>query len=265
MESNLSLQDKVAIVTGAAQGIGKKIATDFITRGATVVVGDILDDVGNDTAVELGPSASFVHCDISALDEVLAMVNGTVSNAGRIDILVNNAAYNPSNQDERTTVDDYSDDVFARVMDVDIDGTYYCSKYAARQMMKQKSGSIINIASVAGMVPLRNQISHVVGKAAIIRMTEAMALELGGHGIRVNAISPGSTVTDATRGLFYEQDGSYNEQGKVLMSFVPSGRPGQVDDIANAALYLASDMSSYVNGHNIVVDGGWTCGFMRDF
>ena len=265
MESSLSLQGKVAIVTGAARGIGKKIAADFITQGATVVIGDILDDVAAATVAELGSSASFVHCDISAPNEVLAMVDGTVSKAGRIDILVNNAAYNPSNKAERTTVESYDDDVFARMMDVDIDGTYYCSKYAARQMIQQKSGSIINIASVAGMVPIRNQIGHVVGKVAIIRMTETMALELGGHGIRVNAISPGSTVTDATRGLFYEQDGSYNEQGKVLMSFVPSGRPGEIDDIANAALYLASDMSSYVNGHNIVVDGGWTCGFMRDF
>ena len=265
MENRLSLKDRVAIITGAARGIGREIAADFISQGARVVIGDILDDLGRKTAAELGESASYVHCDISVLDEVRAMIDHATSTRGRIDILVNNAAYNPQDPRERTTVDKYSDEVFVKMMDVDINGTYYCSKYAALQMIEQQSGSIVNIASIAGKVPIRNQIGHVVGKAAVISLTEAMALELGHHGIRVNAIAPGSTVTDATRGLFYDADGNYNEQGKRLMSFVPSGRPGQVKDVANAALYLASDMGSYVNGHTVVVDGGWICGFTRDF
>lgn len=265
MENQLNLQDRVAIVTGAARGIGKKIAADFIAHGAHVVIGDLLDEVGNATAEELGAAASYVHCDISVLDEVHAMIDHAMSITGRLDILVNNAAYNPSNPRERTTVDKYPDEVFVKMMDVDINGTYYCSKYAALQMIEQQAGRIINIASVAGRVPIRNQIGHVVGKAAVISLTEAMALELGQHGIGVNAIAPGSTVTDATRGLFYNEDGSFNEQGEKLMSFVPSGRPGQIEDVANAALFLASDMSSYINGHTMVVDGGWTCGFMRDF
>jgi len=264
VENKLSLHNKVAVITGAARGIGKKIAADFITHGAHVVIGDLLDEVGNSTAEELGPKASYLHCDISALDQVKAMLDHAMSITGRLDILVNNAAYNPSKPEERTTVDKYPDEVFVKMMDVDINGTYYCSKYAAVQMIKQQSGRIINIASVAGKVPLRNQIGHVVGKAAVISLTEAMALELGEHGIGVNAIAPGSTVTDATRGLFYNDDGSFNEQGKKLVSFVPSRRPGQIEDIANTALFLASDMASYINGHTVVVDGGWTCGFTRD-
>ena len=265
MDSRLSLEGKVAIVTGAARGIGRRIAEHYIEHGARVVIADILDDVGQATAATLGPPATFVHCDISALGDVRAMIDATVDGAGRLDILVNNAAYNPSRPEERTTVDRYSDEVFVKMMDVDINGTYYCSKYAALQMMAQESGAIINIASIAGVVPIRNQIGHVVGKGAVIKLAQAMALELGGYGIRVNSISPGSTVTDATRGLFYDEDGGYNEQGARLLSFVPAGRPGEVDDIAGAALYLASDMASYVTGHNIVVDGGWTCGFTRDF
>ena len=265
MDDKLSLHNRVAVITGAARGIGKKIAADFIAHGAHVVIGDVLDEVGNSTAEELGPAASYVHCDISVLDQVQTMLDRATSITGRLDILVNNAAYNPSKPEERTTVDKYSDEVFVKMMDVDINGTYYCSKYASVQMIQQQSGRIINIASVAGKVAIRNQIGHVVGKAAVISLTKAMALELGEHGISVNAIAPGSTITDATQGLFYNNDGSFNEQGKQLVSFVPSGRPGQVEDIANAALFLASDMSSYVNGHTVVVDGGWTCGFMRNF
>lgn len=265
MHHQLSLRDKVAVITGAARGIGKQIAADYIAHGAQVVIGDISDDAGQHTAEELGPRALYIHCDISDLVQVRAMLDLATSLAGRLDILVNNAAYNPSNPAERTTVDKYPDEVFVKMMDVDINGTYYCSKYAAQQMIRQQSGRIINIASVAGKVPLRNQIGHVVGKAAVISLTEAMALELGEQGIGVNAIAPGSTVTDATRGIFYNDDGSFNPQGEKLVSFVPSKRPGQTADISNAALFLASDMASYINGHTLVVDGGWTCGFTRDF
>ena len=208
---------------------------------------------------------SYKHCDIAERAEARALIDYTVQTKGRIDILVNNAAYNPADHRERVTVDQYDDDIFVKMMDVDINGTYYCSKYAALAMIEQKSGVIINIASIAGLVPIRNQIGHVVGKAGVVRLAEAMALELGHYGIRVNAIAPGSTVTDATRNLFYNEDGSYNEKGKQLLSFVPIGRPGQIEDVANAALYLASDMASYVTGHTVVVDGGWICGFTRDF
>jgi len=128
-------------------------------------------------------------------------------------------------------------------------------------MVEQGSGSIINIASVAGVVALRLQIGFVAAKAAVIRMTEAMACELGPRGVRVNAVSPGSTLVDATRKLFYENEAVASR----LVSFIPQGRPGEAAEVARAVLFLASDAASYVNGHNLVVDGGWTCGFNRDF
>ena len=193
------------------------------------------------------------------------MVDTAIELFGRVDILVNNAARNPVKSEERVPIQQYSEEVFRKTIDVDVNGTFYCSKTAAQQMVKQKAGCIINIASVAGVVSLRNQIGHVVGKAAVIKMTEAMAVELGPHGIRVNCISPGSTVTEATRPLFYDKTAAYKDSAQKLLSFIPAGRPGESEDIANAALFLASDLAGYVNGHNLVVDGGWVSGFMRDF
>ena len=263
-----SVDGKVAIITGGARGIGAATARKLLGAGARVIITDVLAEQGEETAATMqaeGGDAVFMPHDVTKEDDWRRVVEAARDKFGGLDILVNNAAYNPSNPAERTTVDKYPDEVFVKMMDVDINGTYYCSKYAAQQMIRQQSGRIINIASVAGKVPLRNQIGHVVGKAAVISLTEAMALELGEHGIGVNAIAPGSTVTDATRGIFYNEDGSFNEQGEKLVSFVPNRRPGQIEDIAHAALFLASQMASYINGHTLVVDGGWTCGFMRDF
>ena len=265
MSETANLDGKVAIITGGASGIGKAIAKNYVAHGAEVLIADVADERGRTTAEELGAKAAFFHCDISSPEQVQAMVETTVERFGRLDIMVNNAAYNPVNPQERVPTHEYSAEVFRKMIDVDVNGTFYCSKAAAQQMVKQKTGCIINIASVAGVVSLRNQIGHVVGKAAVIKMTEAMAVELGPHGIRVNCISPGSTVTEATRPLFYGQAAAYKDFAKKLLSFIPAGRPGESEDIANAAFFLASDLAAYVNGHNLVVDGGWVSGFMRDF
>jgi len=179
--------------------------------------------------------------------------------------MVNNAGINSGTTEERVTVDRYPDATWHRIMDVDLDGTFHCCKAAAAQMIKQKSGSIINIASIAGVVALRLQIGFVAAKAAVLKMTEAMACELGPHGIRVNAVSPGSTLTEGTRTLFYGKDGIFSELAEQVVSFIPQGRPGEPEEIARAVVFLASDAASYVNGHNLVVDGGWICGFNRDF
>jgi len=263
--TELSLSDKVAVITGAAQGIGKAIAQVFATAGAKVVVSDVQREKGQATAEELGVPAVFVPCDVSNAGEVRALVAAVVEQYGRLDILVNNAAYNPVKPEERTTIDAYPEDVWLKVMDVDINGTFYCSKAAAVQMIAQEAGCIINIASTSGVVALRNQVSHVTAKAAIVQMTKAMALELSPHGIRVNSISPGSTVTEATRALFYGEDAGLKEYVRKFMTFIPLGRPAEAIEIGQAALYLASDVSAYINGHNLVVDGGWTCGFTRNF
>ena len=256
-----ALKGKIAIVTGAARGIGKAIAKAMIGNGAMVVVADILEDVGAKTTRELGEQALFVPCDVSDASQVCSLVEGIVKRCGRLDIMVNNAGINAGDCSDRVTIDEYSVETWQRIVDVDLNGVFYCCKAAARQMVKQKSGCIINIASVAGVVALRLQIAYVAAKAGVLKMTEAMACELAPHGIRVNAVSPGSILTDGTRQLFYGD----RERSERILSFIPEGRPGEVEEIADAVVFLASDSASYINGHNLVVDGGWTSGFNRDF
>lgn len=259
------LEGKIAIVTGSAQGIGKATATALAQHGATVVVSDILVARGEATAAEVGEAAIFLPCDITDGKQVRSLVETTVGRFGRLDIMVNNAGINSSRAEERVTMERYPDETWRRIMDVDLNGTFYCCKAAASQMVKQRSGSIINIASIAGVVALRLQIGFVAAKAAVLKMTEAMACELGPYGIRVNAVSPGSTLTEGTRALFYGKDGIFSELAERVVSFIPQGRPAEPEEIAHAVVFLASDAASYVNGHNLVVDGGWICGFNRDF
>jgi NAD(P)-dependent dehydrogenase (short-subunit alcohol dehydrogenase family) len=179
--------------------------------------------------------------------------------------MVNNAEINTTSASDRVTIDKFPDSTWQRIIDVDLNGTFNCCKAVSAAMIKQKSGNIINISSIAGVVALKLQIAFVAAKAAVIKMTEAMACELGPYGIRVNAVSPGSVITETTRKLFYSENGLYNENAKRLMSFIPQGRPGDPDEVAHAVLFLASDQASYINGHNLVVDGGWVKGFSRDF
>ena len=132
-------------------------------------------------------------------------------------------------------------------------------------MVEQGSGRIINIASIAGLVPLRLQCSYVAAKAGVVNLTRAMALELGPRGVLVNGIAPGSTLTEGTRKLFYGEDGLFKDSVKQMLAHVPLGRPAEPEEIAHAALFLAAPESSYINGHILTVDGGWTAGYTRDF
>jgi 3-oxoacyl-[acyl-carrier protein] reductase len=257
----VDLQGKVAVVTGAAQGIGRAIAEALLRNGARLTVCDVQEEKGRATAAELGPDVDFLPCDVSDAGQVRGMIDAVVAKQGRLDIAVNNAGINTSRAEDRVTVDQYSEEIWRRIMSVDLDGTFYCCKAESAQMVKQGSGAIVNIASIAGVVPLRLQIGFVAAKAGVIRMTEAMACELGSMGVRVNCVSPGSTLVQGTRQLFYNN----KETAERLVSFIPQRRPGETNEIADAVLFLVSDAGSYVNGHNLVVDGGWTCGFSRDF
>lgn len=265
MTPSSDYKEKVAIVTGAATGIGKAIAETLYGRGATVIVADIREEEGRYMAKQLGERAVFIRCDISDQAMVRALVNSAVERFGKLDIMVNNAGVNATKQEDRVPVDQYPDHTWHQLIDIDLNGTFYCCKAAAAVMVRQRAGCIINIGSVAGVVALRLQIGFVAAKAAILKMTEAMACELAGYGIRVNAVSPGSIVTDATRQLFYGEEGSFSEMAARVVSFIPQGRPGMANEIADAVAFLASDAASYINGHNIVVDGGWIAGFNRDF
>lgn len=258
---NLDLQGKTAIVTGAAQGIGKAIAEELIKCGARVIVSDVNVANGQATAAELGKNASFVQCNIADANEVASLVGGVVEHFGKLDIMVNNAGFNSSKQEDRLTTDKFPVDLWQRLVEVNLNGTFYCCRAASARMVEQKSGSIINISSVAGVVALRLQVGFVATKAAMIKMTETMACELGPLGVRVNTVSPGSIVTEPTRKLFYNDP----QKAEHLLSFIPQRRAGETDEIASVVAFLASDAASYINGQNIIVDGGWTCGFNRDF
>jgi len=259
------LKDKVIIVTGAAQGIGKAIAIKLVASGAKVVISDVQEEKCKATAAEIGASAIFIPCDISSHQQVCKLVGQSVDQLGRIDVMVNNAGINSGREEDRVTVDKYPVDLWHKMINIDLSGTFYCCQEAAKVMVRQKSGSIVNIASIAGVVALRLQIGFVAAKAAIIKMTEAMACELGPMGIRVNTVSPGSTLTEGTRKLYYGDDAIFRKKAEKVVSFIPQGRPGEACEIADAVAFLASNSASYITGQNIIVDGGWTCGFNRDF
>ena len=248
---NLNLDGKTAIVTGAAQGIGKAIAQELLACGMRVVVSDVNRDMGQATASELGDNAYFHPCNIAEYDEVTSLIDGTLDHFGRLDLMVNNAGFNSSKQEDRLTTDKFPIELWNKLIDVNLKGTFYCCRTAAARMVEQKMGSIINISSVAGVVALRLQVGFVATKAAIIKMTEAMACELGPLGVRVNAVSPGSIVTEPTRKLFYNDP----EKAERLLSFIPQKRPGETDEIASVVAFLASDAASYINGQNII--GRW--------
>jgi 3-oxoacyl-[acyl-carrier protein] reductase len=262
----IDLNGKIAIVTGSARGIGKASAEALYGHGATVIISDILREQGQAVAAALGERALFVPCDISDKAQVQTLIDTAVQRFGRLDVMVNNAGINTAFDKERVNIDRFLDETWHRIMNVDLTGTFYCCRAAAAQMVKQRAGSIVNVASVAGVVALRLQIAFVAAKAAIIKLTEAMACEIGPQGVRVNTVSPGSTdVTPGRLSEVAEAKGGYSERAKSIASFIPQGRIGWPEEIAAAVLFLASDAASYVNGHNLIVDGGWTCGFNRDW
>jgi NAD(P)-dependent dehydrogenase (short-subunit alcohol dehydrogenase family) len=162
-------------------------------------------------------------------------------------------------------IDEFPKAEWDRLLAVDLDGPYIVSKAAIPAMRRQGGGRIVNIASIAGLVPLRLQSAFVAAKAGVINLTKSMAIELGVAGILVNAVAPGSTLTDGTRQLFYGEDGQFHAAMQQMLDHIPLGRPGDVAEIAHAVLFLAAPESSYITGHVLVVDGGWTAGYVRDF
>jgi NAD(P)-dependent dehydrogenase (short-subunit alcohol dehydrogenase family) len=257
----VNLTGQIALVTGAARGIGKAIADLFVANGAHVIYTDVDLPVATESAKAAGGEA--LALDVRDAAQVEAVIADIVRRHGRLDIAVNNAGVNTLAH--RVPIDEFPDAEWQRILDVDLHGVFLISRAAAAVMRRQKSGRIINIASIAGLVPLRLQCPFVAAKAGVINLTRAMALELGPHGILVNGIAPGSTLTEGTRRLFYGEDGLFKDAVRQMLAHVPLGRPGTPEEIAHAALFLAAPESSYVNGHILTVDGGWTAGYHRDF
>src|SRR5437899_8409177 len=256
------LSGKVSLVTGAARGIGRAIADLLAANGSRVVYTDV-NEAGVREAASGVPGALGQALDVTRTEEIEAAIDGIVASCGRLDIVVNNAGINTMSN--RVTIDEFPRDEWDRILAVDLTGLYDVSRFAARVMRTQGSGRIINIASIAGLVPLRLQCAYVAAKAGVVNLTRAMATELGPHGILVNGIAPGSTLTEGTRQLFYGEDGAFRAQVQRMLDHVPLGRPGTCDEIAVAALFLADPENSYMNGHVLTVDGGWTAGYTRDF
>lgn len=246
---NFSLQGKVALVTGAAKGIGKAIALLYAEKGADVILMDISDEVLNveKDIQKLGRKTLVLKTDLTKRDKVTESVAHAVDMFGRLDILVNCAGV-VFLDDAENLSDEYWDTTIA----VNLKAPFVLSQLTARQMIKQKSGCIINIASQAGFIALDKHIAYTASKAAIIGITKVMAAEWAEYGIRVNAISPTVILTELGKKAWA------GAVGDAMKKKIPSGRFGYPEEVAACAVFLASDAAGMITGSNLVIDGGYT-------
>ncbi|SHR16460.1 3-oxoacyl-ACP reductase [Mycobacteroides abscessus subsp. abscessus] len=244
----MKLLGKVALVTGASRGIGRDIAIELAKAGANVAVNYAGSEARANEVVQeiqsLGREAFAVQCDVANGDSVAEMVKQTIERWGSLDILVNNAGITRDNLIMRMKEDEWDD-----VINTNLKGVFLCTKAVTRQMMKQKSGRIINISSVVGESGNAGQANYVAAKAGVIGLTKTTAKELAPRGITVNAVSPGFITTDMT-------DKLTDEIKEGMLKMIPLAKFGEPKDIANAVTFLASDDSRYITGQTIHVNGG---------
>ena len=257
----VDLKGQVALVTGAAMGIGKASALRLQENGATVVFSDRDLDRVRETAGNLGDAVALDVADRAAIGNV---VDGVLARHGRIDILVNNAGIGVRAAD-RKTVDEFPVEAWDEMIAIDLTGVFLMSRAVAATMRKRGSGAIVNIASVLGLVPMRLQSSYVAAKSGVVNLTRSMAIELAKDGVRVNAVAPGSTATEGWQTWIKDPSSEVQDLHRSLMSHIPMARPARTEEIANGVLFLSSPAASYVTGHTLVVDGGWTAGYARDW
>jgi NAD(P)-dependent dehydrogenase (short-subunit alcohol dehydrogenase family) len=258
LDDLISLTGKVAIVTGGATGIGFAISYRLAEAGAAIAIVDTNSERAQQARQELincGFQSIFLQCDVSNESEVQDMVSAAVGELGGIDILVNNAGIYP-----RVLMAEMSGEDFEQVMAVNLKGAFLCSREVSRQMIRQRRGGcIINIASIDAVHPSSKGLSaYDASKGGVLSLTKSMALELGQHDIRVNAIAPGGIMTES---MVSNVTGSSTAQGKAelkaFMARMALGRMGDADDVGRVALFLASDLASYMTGSLVVVDGGY--------
>ncbi|KAM0048895.1 putative (+)-borneol dehydrogenase [Helianthus debilis subsp. tardiflorus] len=242
---------KVAFITGGAQGIGEKTARLFVKHGAKVIIADIQNELGQSVCEDIGlDKATFVHCDVTIESEVENAINMTLAKYGKLDIMINNAAIVG---DLKPNILDNDQSAFERVMRVNVTGVFLGTKHAARAMIPARSGNIIMMGSTSGSIG--GIISHAYSssKHAIVGLTKNTAAELGQYGIRFNCLSPHLTPSPLATNLINDHPEKYSKVNSNL-----KGVALRQDDVAEAALFLASDEARYMSGHNLVLDGRFT-------
>jgi NAD(P)-dependent dehydrogenase (short-subunit alcohol dehydrogenase family) len=250
---DLPFAGKVVLVTGAASGIGRACARAFGRAGASVVVADTAIDGGHATAamiVEGGGKALFVQCNVTRAQEVATLIDKAVAYYGRLDYAINNASV----EEEHQLLADGEDAQFDRIMSVNVKGVWLCMKHELRRMVEQGGGAIVNVASVAGLVGSPARAIYSASKHAVVGLTKSAAAEYAKSGIRINSICPGGVKTPMLARAV-ESDPAFERKFKAAH---PMGRFADGAEIAQAAMWLCSDQSSFVTGHQLAVDGGLT-------
>jgi len=249
-----SLAGLVGIVTGGGQGLGRVYCHAFAEAGADVIVAEILEDTGVETAEQVraaGRNSIFVQTDVRRKESVEQMAEKALKEFGRIDFLVNNAGLARESLAVNVMEDDWRD-----ILDVNLNGMFFCCQAVGRHMLQRKAGSIINISSISALVANRGRqhLSYNVAKAGVSQLTRVLACEWAEHNVRVNGIAPGYTATEKIQPLLDDPD-----FGGVVIPWIPMRRPAQPEELAPLAIFLASPASSYMTGTTVVVDGGFTC------
>ena len=248
----MRLENKVALISGGARGMGAAEARMFAAEGAKVVIGDVLDEDGRQTEAainELGGECFFVHLDVTDEGSWEQAVAETVSHFGKLEILVNNAGVSGG----RGTLEDTTVEAWDRVMDINAKGVFLGTKAAIPEMRKAGGGSIINISSVYGLVGSAGSTAYHASKGAVRLLTKSTAIQYAADGIRANSVHPGINETPMTEATLADP-----ERSQRWMTETPLGRRGVPEDVAYGVLFLASDESSFMTGSELVIDGGWT-------
>lgn len=251
----MRLAGKVCIVTGAGSGIGRASALLFAAEGAKLVVADVDDDAARATVEAIGAAAVAEHVDVADEADAAAVVAATVERFGKIDVLFNNAGISGVGNLEETTLD-----AWERVMRVNARGVFVMSRAVAPTMIAQGSGSIVNMSSAIVETAVARRVSYAASKGAVLALTKSMQVDLAPHGVRVNALMPGTIMTPFVEGYLRDSYDDPEEGRRSIRSRQLTGDLGTPEDVAHAALYLASDESRFMLGSGLVIDGGLSAG-----